>query len=273
VAAGGNGSLLLAEDGSVFSFGLNSVGQAGLGVGSPMFVSVATPIDNTNLGGRKITQVAAGLDHKLLLADDGSVFSFGRNEYGGLGTFGGAAWIATPIVTTNLGARKISEVAAGHNHSLLLADDGSMFSFGENVVGKTGLGTSSGNTLVATAIVTTNLSNLTVTHVDGGQSHSLLITVPRLPGDYNKDGTVDAADYVVWRRSVGQTGAVLAADGDQDHQIEADDYNVWRANFGASLGPGSGSASPPSPSVPEPSSVVLALSLLSLTPFRRQNLK
>jgi hypothetical protein len=29
---------------------------------------------------------------------------------------------------------------------------------------------------------------------------------PALPGDYNGDGTVDAADYVVWRKTLGTTG-------------------------------------------------------------------
>jgi len=55
---------------------------------------------------------------------------------------------------------------------------------------------------------------------------------PRLPGDYNRDGTVDGADYVVWRRAMA--GDVnLAADGSQNGVIDQADYNVWRANFGA----------------------------------------
>jgi hypothetical protein len=55
---------------------------------------------------------------------------------------------------------------------------------------------------------------------------------PTVTGDYNSNGTVDAADYVVWRKSDGQTGAGLPADGDGDGDVDADDYNVWRANFG-----------------------------------------
>jgi hypothetical protein len=37
-----------------------------------------------------------------------------------------------------------------------------------------------------------------------------------LPGDYNLDGIVDAADYVVWRKTDGTQGG----------------YNAWRANYG-----------------------------------------
>jgi endonuclease/exonuclease/phosphatase family metal-dependent hydrolase len=75
-----------------------------------------------------------------------------------------------------------------------------------------------------------------------------------LPGDFNQDGNVDAADYVVWRKSDGTPAS----------------YDKWRANFGASLGPGSGSAGyghrdsgpgasaePLSSAIPEPSAICL----------------
>lgn len=57
------------------------------------------------------------------------------------------------------------------------------------------------------------------------------ITVP-LAGDYNSDGVVDAADYTVWRNSVGSVGANLPADGNGDAKVDADDYSIWKDNFG-----------------------------------------
>jgi hypothetical protein len=76
------------------------------------------------------------------------------------------------------------------------------------------------------------------------------LAAPSLPGDFNHDGTVDAADYVVWRKGLGTT-------------YTQDDYNTWQANFGASLSTGSSSAFPPPPSpfdntVPERSTFALA---------------
>jgi hypothetical protein len=53
-----------------------------------------------------------------------------------------------------------------------------------------------------------------------------------LPGDYNYSGVVDAADFVLWRKSLEPNGD-LRADGDGDGDIDQDDYAVWRANFGA----------------------------------------
>ena len=52
---------------------------------------------------------------------------------------------------------------------------------------------------------------------------------PVVAGDYNSDGTVDAADYVVWRKSLGQTGPDLAADGDNSGEVDLADYDYWRA--------------------------------------------
>jgi hypothetical protein len=53
-----------------------------------------------------------------------------------------------------------------------------------------------------------------------------------IAGDFNQDGLVDAADFVVWRNSVGQTGAGLAADGNGDGTVNQTDHALWRANFG-----------------------------------------
>ena len=78
-----------------------------------------------------------------------------------------------------------------------------------------------------------------------------------LVGDYNNDGSVNAADYAVWRDNNGGT-AVLPNDATPG-TVDASDYNTWRANFGETAGSGSGAA------VPEPTTVALAgLALLGL---------
>jgi hypothetical protein len=92
-----------------------------------------------------------------------------------------------------------------------------------------------------------------------------------LPGDYNHNGTVDAADYVVWRNTLGETGADLAADGNGDDVIDADDYDLWRANFGQTAGSGSAipSAETLSAAVPETATLVLLLSGLAAIALNR----
>jgi hypothetical protein len=66
---------------------------------------------------------------------------------------------------------------------------------------------------------------------------------PELPGDYNLDDIVDAADYIVWRMTEGNTvSAFSGADGNGDTMVNNDDYVIWTANFGNVAPPGSGSA-------------------------------
>jgi hypothetical protein len=70
---------------------------------------------------------------------------------------------------------------------------------------------------------------------------------PSLPGDFNGDGLVDAADYVVWRKGLGTT-------------YTPNHYQVWRANFGQR--PEAGLAS--QPAAPEPSSISFLIVTLTI---------
>jgi hypothetical protein len=68
----------------------------------------------------------------------------------------------------------------------------------------------------------------------------LSLEVEGILGDYNRNGIVDVADYIVWRKTLGQTGTGLMADGDRDKEVDADDLDVWLQSFGESA-PGAGS--------------------------------
>lgn len=74
-----------------------------------------------------------------------------------------------------------------------------------------------------------------------------------LTGDYNGDGTVNLADYTLWRDTLGQAGSSLAADGDGSGVVDHADYGVWKGNIGNTRVAGLGVAS-----VPEPSALLLA---------------
>jgi hypothetical protein len=59
-----------------------------------------------------------------------------------------------------------------------------------------------------------------------------------LLGDYNQNGTVDAADYVVWRKYQGQSVMPgTSADGTGDGFVDEDDYGLWATNFGRAQAP------------------------------------
>jgi hypothetical protein len=84
-------------------------------------------------------------------------------------------------------------------------------------------------------------------------------TVPVLPGDYNDDGTVDAADYVVWRDNEGAPHGTLPNDINGG-TIGPPQYNTWRAHFGEPTGEGTAAANSfTNATVPEPSSLMLLM--------------
>ena len=62
------------------------------------------------------------------------------------------------------------------------------------------------------------------------------VTMP-VPGDYNADGFVDAADYVVWRNALGSNDPM--ADGNNDGVVDGEDYDLWMSNFGVLSSEGS----------------------------------
>jgi hypothetical protein len=73
-------------------------------------------------------------------------------------------------------------------------------------------------------------------------------------GDYNGNGTVDAADYTVWRDHLGSASSLP---NDDTLGVGPDDYDGWKANFGQSAGGESSTLE--SATVPESATMVLLM--------------
>ncbi len=126
-------------------------------------------------------------------------------------------------------------------------------------------GSGTGPWLIATyaGTLTGAFDNITSGYtVDYSTSGQIKLTAG-LSGDYNGNGTVDAGDYVLWRKTP------LVYNGDPG-------YTIWRSNFGKPPGAGSGGDLDGTAAVPEPgalSLVFFALSSILITSngiFRRR---
>jgi T5SS/PEP-CTERM-associated repeat protein len=124
--------------------------------------------------------------------------------------------------------------------------------------------------LTAAGGITGTLNLATAPALTGGMRWNLDFTQNAVvlsvvtTGDYNGNGIVDAADYVVWRNLLGQSSAGLAADGDGSGNVDAADYGIWRSHFGSVVGTASGAVA----AVPEPAVWALLTISLLLSPRR-----
>jgi len=84
-----------------------------------------------------------------------------------------------------------------------------------------------------------------------GPTFADVVPLVPLPGDYNLNGTVDAADYTVWRDNLG---SLTALPNDDTAGVDQDDYTRWKTHFGDSSGSGALANS----AVPEPAAWWLA---------------
>ena len=105
---------------------------------------------------------------------------------------------------------------------------------------------------------------------------NLVIPPPQIiPGDYNGDDIVDAADYTVWRETLGQMLAIndagTGADGNGNAAIDLADFSVWKSNFGKTRDSfGAGAIADPRSAVPEPGTLLLAALALFGAPRARR---
>ena len=95
-----------------------------------------------------------------------------------------------------------------------------------------------------------NLSDFAGSYLENSSktfSNPFRFTDVTMFGDFNLDGSIDAADYTTWRNGVGTI-------------YSQNDYNIWRSHFGQTAGSGSALPSAVSlPAVPEPSTWSLFL--------------
>lgn len=125
-SAGNQHSLVVKEDGTLWSFGLNYHGQLGDETNSRTYIGNPIP-QHVKTG---VQSVAAGAYHSLAVLNNGELWSFGNNTYGQLGSSGNSHTNGNMKKPTDIVAN-IRMVSGGSHHSLILSEDGEFQQVGQ----------------------------------------------------------------------------------------------------------------------------------------------
>ncbi|MBO7743100.1 hypothetical protein I8J29_02755 [Paenibacillus sp. MWE-103] len=246
ISTGSDHSLALKSDGTVWAWGSNYLGQ--LGIGKEGGVS-SSPVQVTNLS--SVVAIAAGNNHNLAVKSDGTVWSWGQNQFGALGD-GSTTARYTPVQVQGLSS--VIDVAAGERHSLALKSDGTVWGWGSNESGELGDGSMKNR---YTPVQVQGIDSVidVAAGSSSGYSHSLALksdgTVWAWGNNYAGklgDGTTTSRTSPV---QVIHLDSVTAIDAGREHSLALkSDGTVWAWGYNdfGQLGDGSstrsGSSSP-----------------------------
>ncbi|XP_047453396.1 probable E3 ubiquitin-protein ligase HERC3 [Mugil cephalus] len=135
VAAGGEQSFALSVSGGVFGWGGNHCGQ--LGLGDTTDRHMPTSVQCLNM--KKTSQISCGTDHTAILTKHGAVFTFGSGQHGQLGHNSSRNELRPRLVAELWGA-KVTKIACGRHHTLVLTEAKRIYSFGCGDQGQLGHG-------------------------------------------------------------------------------------------------------------------------------------
>jgi alpha-tubulin suppressor-like RCC1 family protein len=158
-------SLAIASEGTLWAWGLNDDGRTGLNRSSG---SVGRPTKISE--DRNWKNISAGQAHSLAIKEDGSLWSWGRNSNGQLGL--GSTSSRGVLTPSRVGfSNDWEKISAGGNHSLAIKTDGTLWAWGSNLNGRTGLNLSSGVTSSPIKIG----EDSDWKHISAGWDHSIAI--------------------------------------------------------------------------------------------------
>ncbi|XP_026672960.1 probable E3 ubiquitin-protein ligase HERC4 isoform X2 [Ceratina calcarata] len=134
IACGDNYTVIITQDGKVYSCGNNDYGQLGHKEGRKKLELIP------GLDAFVFKKAACGAYHTLAINEWGQLFSWGFNAEGQLGLNSTSFMECSPHMVKTLGTNVVIQIACGMKHALALTNNGELFSWGCNSEGQLGLG-------------------------------------------------------------------------------------------------------------------------------------
>jgi alpha-tubulin suppressor-like RCC1 family protein len=165
VTGGGYHTVAIKTDGTLWTWGRNTSGQ----LGNNTATSRQTPV-TTFVGGTNWKQVSGGGYHTAAIKTDGTLWGWGRNTLGQLGT--NTALSRSTPVTTFAGGTNWKQVSGGDTHTAAIKTDGTLWTWGRNSYGQLG----NNRIINRSTPVTTFAGGTNWKQVAGGYRHTAAIT-------------------------------------------------------------------------------------------------
>jgi len=179
IASAGHHTIALKGDGTVWTWGRNSSGQLGDGTLDSRLkpVQVVGPSSGFLTG---VTAISSGYDHTITLKGDGTVWTWGNNDYGQLGdgTAGLTARRLKPVQVVGPSSgflTGVTAISSGGNHTIALKGDGTVWTWGYNGYGQLG-DTTTTNRSRPVQVLGPGTGFLTgITAIEGRQYHTVAL--------------------------------------------------------------------------------------------------
>jgi alpha-tubulin suppressor-like RCC1 family protein len=202
------------------------------------------------LAGKKIVQYGAGINHAVVLADDGKLYAWGQNDRGQLGN-GTIASSAVPVAVTMgaLAGKTITSVKAGSGFSAALTSDGKVYAWGAGTTGQLGTGSSLDSWVPVAVVSSGALAGKTVTQIGCGVSFMSVLTQDNLlfswganPSGELGNGNTTSSNVpvaVTMTRLAGKTVSAIYSGPNNNYAVTADNLVFgWGVNASGQLGNG-----------------------------------
>ncbi|WP_276977874.1 T9SS type A sorting domain-containing protein [Flavobacterium filum] len=236
LSAGGDHTLMLRNDFTVWAYGVNLYGN--LGIGNIIDSNIPVQVSITN-----VKAISAGsAPFSLFLKNDGTVWACGYNFDGELGDASNTDK-TTPVQVSGLTG--ITAIAAGEKHSLFLKNDGTVWACGYNAYGQLGIGNTINKNI---PVQIPSLSSIVA--IGAGDMHSIFVksdgsvlTCGRNQYGQAADGT-SVLNKLTPTATLPILSGIVAADGGFGYSVFLkNDGTVWASGYNADGQLGNGTIS------------------------------